>query len=104
MGAFSAERKWVGRRGADWAGYSRADLREARDDRSSQGDGAITALGMCRVRSSPATRRTERKRSPEEPGPKGNAQLNQLQSSQPVTLRTEELPPFQVLQLSLIHV
>jgi len=33
----------------------------------------VFALGMCRVRRSPACR-TERKRSPEQPGPKGNAQ------------------------------
>ena len=33
---------------------------------------ALFALGMCRVRSSPACR-TERQRSPEQPGPEGNA-------------------------------
>ena len=36
--------------------------------------GYRSALGMCRVRSSPACR-TERMRSLEQPGPKGNAQI-----------------------------
>ena len=38
------------------------------------------ALGMCRVRSSPACR-TERKRSPEQPGPKGNAPRTLVQQT-----------------------
>ena len=42
-------------------------------------DDHCVALGMCRVRSSPACR-TERMRSPEEPGPKGNAQTLMLQT------------------------
>ena len=47
-----------------WWGTSRADRREAQDVQTSQLDGAILALGMCRVRSSPATRRTGAKAEP----------------------------------------
>ncbi len=54
--------------------------REARDGPAEQRDGAIPASGIRRVRSSPATCRTERERSPEQPGPKGNAHIPLLKS------------------------
>ena len=36
------------------------------------------ALGMCRVRSSPDPDRTERQRSPKQPGPQGNARTSRV--------------------------
>jgi len=46
---------------------------------------------MCRVRSSPACR-TERKRSPEQPGPKGNARRTAIpKKSQVLKLQPDQL-------------
>jgi hypothetical protein len=73
VGAFPAEREWEGRRGAVAAGELLGRIaREARDDPAELRDGAIPASGIRRVRSSPASCRTERERSPEQPGPTGH--------------------------------
>src|SRR5437588_569617 len=44
----------------------------------------LLAFGMCRVRSRPAG--TERKRSPEQPGPKGNARITDQATSTRIRL------------------
>jgi hypothetical protein len=52
----------------------------------------IPALGMWRARSGLPPRQTERKRSPEQPGPQGNAQRERMKKSTLANSSREILP------------
>lgn len=78
LGWASSARRKCG--GDGWRPLTSVPCPRIRDDRAEQSDGALPALGMWRARSGPPG--PERKRSPEQPGPKGNARCKRARGFQ----------------------